>query len=419
MPRALQSLLAAAVVAATPAVASAQSAVTARSADLGVDMGGLFFLGGAEGLSDTFAYRIAGAYNFTRHIAAHLGVDFSPREVNQVSVTHVHLAALYRPLSHAWFVPFVGAGPSLAVTTPKDGDADVDPAVSAMAGVDLYPWERVGFRASTRYMARFGTDDDETTSHDLIASLGMFVTFGDQAPTGPILLDTDGDGFLDPDDLCVNVPGHASAQGCPDIDGDTIVDADDRCPNDPGTKALAGCPDKDGDDIADLDDRCPDVPGTPAHKGCPDLDGDDIADLDDRCPKIPGDKRFGGCPPPPPEEVVKKYSGAIAGITFKYDSAEIEPSSFPVLDEAAAVLAEYAHLVVLIEGHTSAEGSAQYNQELSQRRAESVRQYLVDKGIAAERLQAKGFGKDNPVATNDTEEGRAQNRRIEFKILVQ
>jgi len=97
----------------------------------------------------------------------------------------------------------------------------------------------------------------------------------------------------------------------------------------------------------------------------------------------------------------------------------IRDSSFAVLDEAVKVMIEYKQLRVLIEGHTSSEGTREHNLDLSARRAASVKAYLVEHGVAEDRVETQGFGPDRPVASNDTEEGREQNRRIEFKILRQ
>ncbi|MGM0574212.1 MAG: OmpA family protein [Myxococcota bacterium] len=411
--------LALAVILGWSSVGHARPFVKKGGVEVGVKMGGYFFLDSDSPLDDTFAYGVHGGYNFSRLLGAELGFDASPQEVNDVSLYHLHLDVIVHPLTHDWVVPFVGAGPTFATLVPDRGDNDSDPGVNAIAGLKIYPWEHVGVRLDARYVARFGTGDDESTDHDLIASFGLFATFGGADEQAEVLLDTDGDGFLDDVDACPTVPGVESADGCPDRDGDGLRDDQDRCPDEAGPAEHEGCPDGDGDGIVDVDDACPEVPGVQEFEGCPDTDGDDIADPDDRCPKIPGEAQYQGCPPPPPEEVTEKYTGTIQGITFKVDSAEIREQSFPVLDEAVQVLGEYPQLRILVEGHTSSEGERDYNMELSRDRAESVKQYLVSKGIAADRVETKGFGPDRPVAPNDTEAGRKQNRRIEFKILRQ
>jgi OOP family OmpA-OmpF porin len=106
----------------------------------------------------------------------------------------------------------------------------------------------------------------------------------------------------------------------------------------------------------------------------------------------------------------------LRGVNFATSSAEIDPASAVVLDVAAEQLRNRPGVSVLVEGHTDSTGSDAYNQALSQRRADSVRSYLVRKGVPAERLTARGFGESNPVASNDTAEGRAMNRRVELEV---
>lgn len=438
-----RSLLPTLAILATTLVASAPEA-DARpffkkgSIEVGLQLGGLFFLddeavpfdpagsGFPSLMSDTFTYTATGTYNFTRHLGLELALQLSPAEVNRLSIFSVHIDAIWHPMSHDWIVPFVGGGPSFAFLFPqKDYATDTDPGLNVVAGVKLLPWKHIGFRADLRYLLRIPTSGDasdgrsEVTGHDLMLSIGLMGTFGGETTKKkqPVILDTDGDGIVDQSDACPNVPGHPSAQGCPDKDGDTLADDVDRCPDDAGKVEQKGCPDKDEDTLVDIDDRCPDKAGPVEHKGCPDTDEDTIADVDDRCPTIKGVPEHGGCPPPPPIEVVKKFTGVMKGITFERDKDVIRKTSFKTLDEAVTVLNEYPQIRLVIEGHTSSEGTREHNLDLSDRRAKSVKQYLIDKGIGADRIDTQGFGPDVPVADNRTEAGRAKNRRIEFKIL--
>ncbi len=408
------------------------------SVEFGLQLGGLFFLEGDSvpfdpagpgfpgPLEDTFTYTAHGSYNFSRHLGLELALQLSPAEVNRLSVLALHLDAIYHPLTHDWFVPFVGAGASFSFLLPQGDYAnDTDPGLNLVAGVKLLPWDHIGFRADVRYVLRIATGGDaadgreDITGHDLVASIGLFGTLGNEVEKKeiPVILDTDGDGILDQVDACPNVPGQASAQGCPDKDGDSLADDKDRCPDIAGAVAQQGCPDSDGDTLVDIDDRCPDKAGPVPYKGCPDTDEDTIVDVDDRCPTIKGVPEHGGCPPPPPIELVKKFSGAIKGITFEQDKDVIRKTSFPTLDEAIKVMQDYPQLRLLVEGHTSSEGTREHNLDLSERRAKAVRQYMMDKGIAGDRIDTKGFGPDVPVAKNTTAGGRAKNRRIEFKIF--
>jgi outer membrane protein OmpA-like peptidoglycan-associated protein len=116
---------------------------------------------------------------------------------------------------------------------------------------------------------------------------------------------------------------------------------------------------------------------------------------------------------------VKKFSGAIKGINFAVNSSKILPVSFKLLDQAVAALKEYPSLRLSIAGHTDNLGKPEKNQTLSQARAEAVRDYLVQKGIDAARIDATGFGDTQPVKDNKTAAGRAANRRIEFKVSAQ
>jgi len=228
--------------------------------------------------------------------------------------------------------------------------------------------------------------------------------------------DADGDGVVDPDDRCPKLAGAAVTGGCPDKDQDGVLDAEDRCPDHAGLQPLAGCPDGDRDGLADPDDRCPAASGPKKYKGCPDSDGDTIPDPDDRCPKVQGLPQEGGCLP---AEVAEQFSGSIKGIFFALGSAQVLAKSYPVLNRAVEVMQRYPTLKVLVEGHTDNTGAPELNAKLSQQRADAVRQYLLGKGIATERVSAKGVGSERPVAPNDSEEGRAQNRRIEFHITTQ
>jgi OOP family OmpA-OmpF porin len=258
--------------------------------------------------------------------------------------------------------------------------------------------------------------------------------------------DSDGDGLLDPDDKCPSVPGLAQFKGCPDTDKDGIEDSADKCPQLPGVAQFQGCPDTDKDGIEDSADKCPQVPGVAQFQGCPDTDKDGFEDSVDACPAEPGIAELKGCPakdtdgdtlpdhrdncptePGPVENqgcpVKDKQIVSIQKdrleikdkVYFDSGKAKIQSRSFKLLDQVAKVILEHPDLEkVWIEGHTDEVGGSEYNTELSQRRAEAVRDYLVQKKVAPERLEARGMGRTRPVAPNNTEKGRAANRRVEF-----
>jgi outer membrane protein OmpA-like peptidoglycan-associated protein len=213
--------------------------------------------------------------------------------------------------------------------------------------------------------------------------------------------DRDGDGIYDDVDRCPDVPedrdGFEDSDGCPDPDNDRdgIPDAEDACVNEPGPREFDGCPDRDHDDVPDNVDRCPDAPGPAQNEGCP-------------------------YPAAPLVSIDRDRLQLKANVLFETGDARIQEQSFKVLDEVAAVLAQHPEVKpVEIQGHTDNRGSRAYNLDLSARRARSVMEYLVKKGIDRKRLRASGYGFDRPIATNATPLGRAKNRRVEFKVVAE
>ncbi|MBP6610920.1 MAG: OmpA family protein [Paludibacter sp.] len=276
-------------------------------------------------------------------------------------------------------------------------------------------------------------------------------------------LDTDGDGVHDYVDKCPDTPkeahGTVDADGCPmDTDGDGVFDYKDKCPGTPveayATVDSLGCPkDTDLDKVPDYKDKCPETPeaeramvdttgcnkvvlevidensangvnaanGTNALNGKnikTDKDGDGIPDELDHCPEVAGVSTNGGCPEIK-NEVKVIFQKALLGIQFETGSFKIKPLSYVILDHVARVLSENANYQVEVGGHTDNVGKPQGNQILSDRRADAVRSYLISKGIAAERLTAKGYGDTRPTAPNTTAEGRKTNRRVEFIVSYQ
>ncbi len=230
--------------------------------------------------------------------------------------------------------------------------------------------------------------------------------------------DSDGDGIEDAKDDCPNAAGLKELNGCPDADGDGVADKDDACPNEAGLESLAGCPDADGDGVADKDDECPNEAGPAENKGCPwpDSDGDGVLDKDDECPEIAGTVANNGCPEVT-EEVQKELNDYARTILFDTGKATLKPESTSVFVDIIRILNEYPNAKFTVEGHTDSVGSAKLNQQLSEKRANSVRDFLINEGIAADRLTAIGYGEDKPIATNNTRAGRAQNRRVEINLV--
>lgn len=187
---------------------------------------------------------------------------------------------------------------------------------------------------------------------------------------------------------------------------------------------LADCPDLDfdNDGVKNRDDACPTEYGPKENQGCPwpDTDGDTLIDRFDNCPTERGPVENQGCPWSKKQLVVIKPERLeiLDKVYFEFDKATLLPESFPLLTQVAAVILAHPELkVVRVDGHTDNIGGAAYNKDLSTRRAESVRTFLIQQGVAPERLSFQGFGFERPIATNDTEEGRGENRRVEFLII--
>ena len=336
---------------------------------------------------------------------------------------------------------------------------------------------------STPFEVLLGTHYSFESGLRLGAGVGPGLTRGYGSPAVRALLslewspdvidDRDGDGVKDSEDACPDTPGARSADpaqnGCPppppppaDRDHDGILDKDDACPDTPGTRTADpktnGCADRDARHV----DAGVDVPGVassdPKQHGCPELDtdGDGVLDKDDACPTEPGlrteDPKTNGCPDPDrdkdgvlndvdacPDEPGKadpdpKKNGCpkafvaqgqikiLDQVKFKVGSAQILPGkdSEEVLDAVLKVLTTHPEITKMrIEGHTDNTGSAALNRKLSKARAASVAAWLVKKGIEKDRLTSDGFGPDKPLDVNTTEDGRRNNRRVEFHIVEQ
>ncbi len=232
--------------------------------------------------------------------------------------------------------------------------------------------------------------------------------------------DSDGDSIVDHKDDCPEVAGSEAFNGCPDTDKDGVRDADDLCPTVAGLDSLSGCPyiDTDNDGIQDKYDRCPKIAGPIENQGCPetDTDNDGVLDKDDYCPMTPGPVENNGCPVIAKEEQ-EILDTAFANLEFETAKSVIKTSSHNSLDKIVELMNKKPDFKLLIEGHTDNVGRDASNMSLSQNRALAVKQYLVSKGIDADRINAKWYGETKPIADNDTEEGRQKNRRVEMKIV--
>jgi outer membrane protein OmpA-like peptidoglycan-associated protein len=306
-----------------------------------------------------------------------------------------------------------------------------------MLGAEWFLSDRVALNGAIRFHALMDQDLDNIGTGDANNAmaevrLGLTLLLGGNR-------DKDGDGIPDAQDACPDaaedIDGFQDGDGCPDLDNDAdgVPDSLDACPNvaedKDGFKDSDGCPDldNDGDGIPDAKDLCPnlaeDRDGFQDEDGCPDLDNDKdgIPDLKDKCPNEPetvnGYQDDDGCPDQPEAAVPTFEKGrklVLQGVQFEPARAVLTREGETVLDRVAASLTANAGVSVEIRGFTDSVGSDVANLSLSQKRANTVKAYLVQKGIAAKRLKPVGYGEADPIASNKTAEGRAMNRRIEF-----
>src|SRR5690606_19068196 len=278
-------------------------------------------------------------------------------------------------------------------------------------GLGLTVWftEQIGLMFRSTYKHSFDDVRADLPTH-MQHFVGLTIKFGGS--------DKDGDGIYDKDDACPEEAGLAEFQGCPDSDGDGIPDKDDACPFEAGSAEFKGCPDTDGDGVADNLDECPEVAGPRENNGCPwpDTDGDGVLDKDDLCPEVKGTSANRGCPEVT-EEVIKKLNDYARTILFNSGKATFKDETLPVLSNMLAIFKEYPQARFSIEGHTDSDGSNALNQTLSENRAAAVKNFLIENGIAADRLMSTGYGETKPIASNKTAKGKAQNRRVEIKLI--
>lgn len=391
-------------------------------------------------LGDNFSFGITGSVNkidkFVDPRTTRPG-DYTvvnPGDLMYYGIDGVIKYSFLEIIGTKWFDPYLHVGGGYTFL----GDAS---AGTVNGGIGLAFWftENVGLTLQSTY--KYSFDDTRTPNVDVATHLqhfaGISFKFGGK--------DTDGDGIYDKDDACPDVPGLKEFNGCPDTDGDGIPDKDDKCPNDFGPKELQGCPDRDGDGIIDIEDACPDTPGLAIYNGCPDTDGDGVPDNLDKCVDVPGPKENDGCPwpdrdgdgvpdkddkcpdvpgtvanhgcPEVKEEHIKKLNAYGKTILFNSGKFSFQKQSYGMLDSMVEILKEYPNSDFVIQGYTDSTGTVAGNLKLSKERAAAVEKYLEDNGINPDRLTSEGFGQDNPIATNKTAAGRAENRRVEVKLV--
>lgn len=394
----------------------------------------------ARNVGGNFSFGLTGSFNkitkWVNHVPGTVNthVIVNPGDLNYYGVDGAITYSFKNLLKSKWFDPTLHVGGGYTFF----GDAS---AGSVNGGWGLNIWFAKNMAVTLGSTLKYGFDDNRVADVDVPTHIfhqaGLKFQFGAK--------DRDNDGIIDKEDSCPDVPGLAQFQGCPDSDGDGIQDSADACPNDAGLEALQGCPDTDGDGVADKDDACFDIAGLPVLQGCPDADGDGVADKDDTCPTIKGEKANKGCPwpdtdgdkvldkddkcptvagtvanngcPEVSDETMKRLNDYAKTILFDTAKSSFQKQTYPVLQAMVAILKEYPTAKFALEGHTDSDGKDASNLTLSKDRAAAVRSYLIDNGIGADRLTSEGFGETLPVASNKTKAGKAQNRRVEVKLV--
>ena len=352
--------------------------------------------------------------------------------------------------------PYLATGMSTDFGTVKNYgvkvfDLDWNYYMPVELGIDLIVSDNLSFngfienRVFMRYWSKLDgieTGNNYYTKRDELprAGVGLTLRIGQTTPTkvamvyvpvvvkvaAPVVVvvDADHDGVPDSLDKCPNTPVGVAVDrsGCPlDSDHDGVADYLDRCPNTPAGAAVdaSGCPlDSDKDGVADYMDKCPNTPQGVAvdASGCPqDTDHDGIPDFQDKCPNTPAGVQVDstGC------TLIKFVKGTkliLDGIEFDFGKATIKPSSSAVLYHAADAIMGAPKARIEIAGYTDNVGSSKLNLRLSANRAKAVKAYLVERGVPSHQLTTKGYGASEPVADNTTDEGRSENRRIEFHV---
>ena len=375
-----------------------------------------------------------------------LGAQFSLNNIksksgnNDAKFSNIDFALKYGFSRDSKLSPFIKAGVSRASIDIVD-QSSFNAATSATdayfggAGISYKLGDRFSAFLETSYRAT----QDNPKGNFLQHSVGLSFGLGSG--------DADKDGVSDKKDKCPDVPGLKEFEGCPDTDLDGIPDNLDGCPEEAGSEKNNGCPDTDGDGVLDKDDTCLDVPGLVELSGCPDTDEDGIMDSEDECPQEAGELENKGCPWPDTDgdgvldkdDACPEEAGTVEGagcpdtsaalveqlneigsiIFFPAESTRLMGEGVMIaLADIKKVLDENPKAKIVIEGHASTDGSEEFNQALSLKRAEAVQAKLIDLGVDASRLEVKPFGESMPINGDDAVEDKSKSRRVEFKANI-
>jgi len=288
--------------------------------------------------------------------------------------------------------PFVFAGFGLLVYDDEDFEAEniLDqfqyPDLGLGLNIKVSPTVNITFDETLLFIDRDRNSNNKLERY-LQHAVGVSFNLGKSQ-------DTDNDGNSDRNDACPEVFGLKQFEGCPDSDSDGVKDSEDNCPNEAGLISLSGCPDSDNDGVADKDDKCPKVKGTKKNKGCP----EEVKKQDPTTDKV--------------KTSAPKVSLYV--VNFESGNSNINKTSKSILNSIVDVLKKNPNYKLDIKGYTDTDGDENMNLRLSDSRAKIVKKYLTKRGISDKRLFTKGYGEQNPIADNNTEEGKAKNRRVEL-----
>lgn len=288
--------------------------------------------------------------------------------------------------------PFVFAGFGLLVYDDEDFEAEniLDqfqyPDLGLGLNIKVSPTVNITFDETLLFIDRDRNSNNKLERY-LQHAVGVSFNLGKSQ-------DTDNDGISDRNDACPEVFGLKQFEGCPDSDSDGVKDSEDNCPNEAGLISLSGCPDSDNDGVADKDDKCPKVKGTKKNKGCP----EEVKKQDPTTDKV--------------KTSAPKVSLYV--VNFESGNSNINKTSKSILNSIVDVLKKNPNYKLDIKGYTDTDGDENMNLRLSDSRAKIVKKYLTKRGISDKRLFTKGYGEQNPIADNNTEEGKAKNRRVEL-----
>lgn len=446
----------------------ARAEIKAGSVELSPFVGYNFFQS-RQNLENAPIYGGRIGYNFTEHFGVEATGEFVSSSVDDkskafsregefttpiddVDITMYHLDLIYHFMPEAKFNPFIVAGYG-AVHYSQEINSKNMSAIDFGVGAKYWVADNVALRVDVRDNLLL----DEQI-HNIATTFGVVLRFGGKSNTvvaqvaPPVEGDSDGDGVPDGRDRCAGTPGGVAVdqQGCPgDADRDGVADYLDKCSATPQGVAVDsnGCPlDSDKDGVADYLDKCSATPkGVAVDKnGCPpDSDKDGVADYLDKCPGTAAGVavQANGCPPAAKEVILapepKRTEVAVAAgepqvmvlafedVHFDFDQSTLKPEAKTILKRNILLLKENPKARIRIAGYTSAAGSEEHNQKLSERRADSVRRYLVDEGvIGADRLSMIGYGESNPAvyeaSPKELNSAAAKaNIRVLFEITVQ